>query len=95
MDEYGSVTHCITDYPRQQFFMQLKTEFIDSKTFGNIYIISPDIFAKWWVWDVLNDVKGYVEVSREAILAQSVPYVLSKTVFDRIKRLLCKSIRTY
>lgn len=74
-DEYGSVTHIITDYPRQQLFKRLKEQYIDTGIFSNIFLVFPDICAKWWVWDVLSGKKAAVQLTDEQIESGDYPYV--------------------
>lgn len=83
-DEYGSVTHCILDYQREQFFNEIKQEFILTKKFSNVFIIFPDISAKWWIWDVLSNRKTCFQLTDDMIKGGEYPYSLLKDVYDRI-----------
>ena len=64
-DEYGSVFHVLTDYPRKQFFEMIKRKYINTGIFNNIYIAIPDMCGKWWTFDVLMDIKVPIVITPE------------------------------
>lgn len=83
-NEYGSYTHCIFDCQREQFFNKIKKDFISTKTFNNIFILFPDIAAKWWVWDVLSNRKTYYQLTDDMIKSGEYPYTMLKDMYDRM-----------
>lgn len=82
LDEYGSVTHSDTDHPRQQFFSRLKETYISTDVFDNIFLIIPDVCAKWWVFNVLADSRTAVSLTDENIRSGQYPYIMLKSVYD-------------
>lgn len=85
LDEYGSLTYPIFDARRESFFSEIKSQYIDSKTFQNIFLIFPDMTAKWWVWDVLTNKRACVQLSLRQIMSKKVPFVLEQNVFDKLQ----------
>lgn len=77
LDEYGSVTHCLVDDRRQSLFETVYEKCIESGKFYNVFIIFPDLTAKWWVWDVSTNKKASIQLSREDILSEKYPYVIA------------------
>lgn len=75
-DEYGSVTHDLVDWRRKEFFEQIRAKYIKAKVFSNIFLIFPDISARWWVWDVLSGAKRFVQLSDEQIQSGKYPYCM-------------------
>lgn len=85
-DEYGSQAHYLVDRPRANFFSELKTTYISSGKFANIYIIFPSFDARWWVWDVALDEKGCIQLSERDIVSGEYPFVLLKSSYDKLFR---------
>lgn len=85
LDKYGSITHALTDGPRKQFFAQLRNDCIDTHVFNNIFIIFPDMDAKWWVWDVLTGHRVSIRLSDADILSRNYPYIVDRETFDKIQ----------
>ena len=83
-DEYGSWTHFITDYQRELFFKYIKESYIDTKTFNNIFLIFPDIFANWWVWDVKSNTKAKLQVEPFMMEAMKYPYYIEKRLYTQL-----------
>lgn len=83
-DEYGSYSHYIVNYQREEFFKEIKKDYILTKIFSNIFILFPDIATKWWIWDILLDIKFHLQLSDEMIKSGEYPYVMLKDVHDRI-----------
>ncbi len=77
-DEYGSITHTLTDWRRKQFFDEIKSDYIDTGIFNNIFIIFPDVCAKWWVWDLRSNHKASIQLSDSEINSGKYPYVRIK-----------------
>ena len=86
LDEYGSVTHCLLDYRRQSLFDSIKDKCIKSNKFNNVFIIFPDLTAKWWVWDVSTNKKASIQLSYDDILSGKYPYMMPLDTFNRIKK---------
>lgn len=82
-DEYGSLTHFITDYQRECFFKYIKETYIDTKRFNNIFLIFPDIFANWWVWDVKSNKKAKLQVEPFMMEAMKYPYFIEKRLYTQ------------
>jgi hypothetical protein len=80
-DEYGSVTHCLTDYNRIQFFQEMRSEYIKNGVFNNIFIIFPDMCGKWWVFDVLTDRKSAVVLTTNDIKSNKYPFVIEEKIY--------------
>ena len=57
-DEYGSVLVTADDLRRENFLDNLKTLYIKSKRFDNIFILIPGLAAEWWVFDVQKVLKA-------------------------------------
>lgn len=85
-DEYGSWTHFITGYQRELFFKYIKESYIDTKTFNNIFLIFPDIFANWWVWDVKSNTKAKLQVEPFMMEAMKYPYFIKKQLYINLVR---------
>ena len=86
LDEYGSVTHCVLDYTREEFFEWIKGECIDTKKFNNVFVIFPDMAAKWWVWDVKTGYKASVQLSTENILSKKYPFWINNDAYEKLLR---------
>ena len=57
-DEYGSGLVTADDLRREKFLDNLKTQYIKSKRFDNIFILIPGLAAEWWVFDVQKVLKA-------------------------------------
>lgn len=77
-DEYGSITHELISWRRNQFFDTMKSDYIDTGIFNNIFLIFPDLCAKWWVWDLLSNHKASIQLSDSEISSGKYPYVRIK-----------------
>lgn len=77
-DEYGSITHTLTDWRRKQFFDEIKSDYIDTGIFNNIFLIFPDVCAKWWVWDLRSNHKASIQLFDSEINSGKYPYVRIK-----------------
>ena len=87
LDEYGSVTHCILDGDRQDFFEWIKSQCIDSKKFNNVFVIFPDMFATWWIWDVLTGHKANIRLSEADILSGQYPFWMNQQSYEELMKL--------
>ena len=83
-DHYVSVSHALVDYSRQQFFAKTRSKFIDTKVFSNIFIIFPDLCAKWWIYDVLTEKRAFYELTDDEIKSGQIPYVMYKGIYDKL-----------
>lgn len=77
-DEYGSITHELISWRRNQFFDKMKSDYIDTGIFNNIFLIFPDLCAKWRVWDLLSNHKASIQLSDSEISSGKYPYVRIK-----------------
>ena len=84
LDEYGSVTQCLFDHTREKFFAWIKEQCIDTKKFNNVFVVFPDMAAKWWVWDVLTNHRACVCLSPEELLSKRYPFWLNKEAYDSL-----------
>lgn len=84
LDKYGSITCRFADWRREEFFSEIKKQYINSKIFGNVFLIFPDICAKWWVWDILTNARSNIQVLPSQIKSQSVPFIIEQRIFDKI-----------
>lgn len=84
LDEYGSITHHLTDYIREEFFLWIKQQCIETKKFNNVFVIFPDMFSKWWVWDVLTGCKANIQLSAEDMLGGKYPFWVSKNTYEEL-----------
>lgn len=75
-DEYGSVTHDLVDWKRDQLFTKIKRDYIETGKFNNVFLLFPDIFAKWWVWDVRTGHKASIHLPTEDIQSGKYPYCI-------------------
>lgn len=87
LDEYGSITHHLLDHIRQNCFDWIKSQCIDSKKFSNVFVIFPDMFARWWVWDVQTDHKANIRLSEADILSGQYPFWLNQQSYEKIVKL--------
>lgn len=83
-DQYGSYAHFITDYKRELFFKDIKSKYIDTNVFSNIFIIFPDLGATWWVWDILSDNKVSLQVTPYMIESKEYPYFIEKRLYEKL-----------
>ena len=81
---YGQHFDKLLDYRRKVFFDELKATYIQSGIFKNIFIIFPDPFAKWWVYDMLSNGYDFYQLTKEEIMCGNVPFVLVKESFDNL-----------
>lgn len=84
LDEYGSITHHLTDHIREEFFLWIKQQCIETKRFNNVFVIFPDMFAKWWVWDVLTDCKTNIQLSTKEMLSGKYPFWINKDAYEKL-----------
>ena len=80
-DKYGSCTHILTSRKRILFFNKIKSKYINTKIFSNIFIIFPDMSAKWWVWDILSDNKISLQVTPAMIESKKFPFFIEKRLY--------------
>ena len=85
LDEYGSVTYHLVDGRREEFFSEIKNRYINSKIFQNIFLIFPDMSAKWWVWDVLTNKRSSVQLLPSHLMCKKIPFIIEQHTFDKIK----------
>lgn len=85
-DEYGSYTHFLMDYQRENFFKHIKETYIETKKFSNIFLIFPDMTSYWWVWDVLSDKKVSLFVTPKMIESKNYPYWIEKNLYLNLVR---------
>lgn len=83
-DEYGSETYDLVDGWREEFFSEIKDRYILGKNFNNIFLIFPDMFARWWVWDVSTNHRSSIELSPSLIMSKRVPFILEQNIFDEL-----------
>ena len=79
-DEYGSDFYEVTNEYRKRFFKIIKRYYINNRIFNNVFIIFPDMSAKWWVYDVLTGNRDYYQLSEQEIKNRELPFVLIKSV---------------
>lgn len=84
-DYYGSYTHEEVDYSRQEFFEHLQNLYIRSRIFTNIFIIFPDMAAKWWVFDVKTNHRRFRQLSEQELQNRMVPFVLTKEMLEKLQ----------
>lgn len=78
LDQYGSVTYEVADWPRRNFFDEIKQTYITTKIFANIFILFPDCQAKWWIWDVGTDHRASVRLDERSLASGEYPYCILK-----------------
>ena len=78
LDKYGSVTQPISDWSRQEFFDEIGTTYIASGIFSNIFILFPDMFARWWIWDLRTDKRISIQLEDSDLKSGAYPYCLCK-----------------
>ncbi len=83
-DYYGSYTHDMVDWRRQEFFEKLRVEFIKTGVFANIFIIFPDPCVSWWVYDILTEGRVKYELTDAEIQSGTVPFHIYKESYDRL-----------
>lgn len=77
-DEYGSCTHFLIDHKREQFFANIKSNYIETKIFNDIFIIFPDMTAAWWLWSISSNKKVSLQVTPQMIESEKYPYFIEK-----------------
>ena len=87
LDEYESVAHNLLDHTRAAFFYWIKKQCIDSRKFNNVFVIFPDMAAKWWVWDVLTGYKASVQLSTEDLLSNQFPFWIDNELYEELLKL--------
>ena len=50
----------------------------------NIFLIFPDMSAKWWVWDVLTNKRSSVQLSPSQIIRKKAPFIIEQHIFDEL-----------
>lgn len=80
-DEYGSQLAFIFNSRRDKYFKKIKNEYIDTGVFANVFVIFPDLFAKWWVYDVLSNVKCGI---RGDISDSNYPFFIDKNLYAKM-----------
>jgi hypothetical protein len=83
-DYYGSVTHFIVDWRRQQYFEDLRSKYINSGKFSNIYILFPDLCASWWLFDLKTESRKIICLTDEQINSGKYPYVMIKKCREKL-----------
>lgn len=83
-DEYGSCMHFLTDIKRERFFASIKAKYIDANLFNDIFIIFPDMSAKWWVWSIKFNSKWGLPVSPQMIESEKYPYFIEKRLLQQL-----------
>lgn len=83
-DEYGSCTHFLIDYKREQFFMNIKAKYIDTKLFNDIFLIFPDMSATWWIWSISSNKKVSLQVTPQMIESEKYPYFIEKRLCQQL-----------
>lgn len=83
-DEYGSCTHFLIDYKREQFFMNIKAKYIDTKIFNDIFLIFPDMSATWWIWSISSNKKVSLQVTPQMIESEKYPYFIEKRLCQQL-----------
>lgn len=81
-DEYGSVLVTADDLRREKFLDNLKTQYIKSKRFDNIFILIPGLAAEWWVFDVKKGTKSYVQLKEREMVEGKMPYTTIKSDYS-------------
>ena len=79
LDKRGSVTHDLADLPRQEFLEEIRTTYITTGMFSNIFILFPDMFAKWWIWDVSTNRKSSIQFDDSILECGEYPYCVLRT----------------
>lgn len=69
------------------FFEWIKLQCIDSKKFNNVFVVFPDMFATWWIWDVLTDHKANIRLSEADILSGQYPFWLNQQSYEELMKL--------
>ena len=80
-NDEGSVTYEVADWPRREFFDEIKQTYITTKIFANIFILFPDCQAKWWIWDVGTDHRASVQLDERSLASGEYPYCILKPPF--------------
>ena len=81
-----SITHHLTDYIRKGFFLWIKQQCIDTHKFNNVFVIFPDMFAKWWVWDILSGNKANITLSEQELLSFRYPFWMLKKKYEQLQQ---------
>ncbi len=83
-DQYGLITYDLVSYRRTEFFKAINDNYISSGKFANVFLIFPDMDARWWVWDMLSGHRAEIILSDEDILSERYPYIITKERLDKI-----------
>ena len=82
LDEYGASLEDSSASNREELFLWIIKNCISSKKFKNVFLIFPDLNARWWVWDVKTDIKSCVQLLPEHILSKHVPFWMIAQEYD-------------
>ena len=82
LDHYGSVLQLASDSNRQDLLSWIRFNCIKARKFRNVFLVFPDIAAKWWVWDVKTGIRSYVWLPDKVILNREAPYWLVGSVYE-------------
>ncbi len=82
LDEYGSLSHSLIDWPRQEFFNKVRDACIVSGKFNNVFFIFPDISASWWVWDLRTNCKVSIQLSTKEMIGNEYPFWITRDGYD-------------
>lgn len=80
--EYGSVLVTGNELRREKFLDNLKAQYINSKRFDNIFILIPGLAAEWWVFDVKEGTKSYVQLKEREMVEGKMPYTTIKSDYS-------------
>ena len=72
------------DYPREQFFEELREEYIKTGIFKNIFIIFPDPCVTWWIYDVLTEARFRYALTDEEIKSGTMPFSIYKEMYEKL-----------
>ncbi len=81
-DFYGSYTHVIADNPRKEFFKKIRNNYIEAGVFNDIYLLFPDMTARWWVYEVMSEKRASYSLTDEEIIKKKLPFEILKSKYD-------------
>ena len=84
LDEYGSCTYFLLDGTRENFFKEIKTKYVDTGIFKDIFLIFPDMTSSWWVWSIDEDQRTEILLTVDNIKNKDVPYVIEKSAYNKM-----------
>lgn len=84
MDKYGSVYQDSLIMQKEELFLWIKETCIDVKMFSNVFLVFPDIWANWWVWDMRTGKRSRIGFSLKDMLRGQIPFWMREDMYAKL-----------